>query len=131
VVASEVKSLAAQTAKATEEIAGHILAVQTATSEAVDATHAIEACMGDINGYASAIAASVDQQSKATGEISYNVGSASQETNSVVTVLGEFADSAVAARATAEVVLAASTSVEGAVGNLRQEVESFLRSVAA
>jgi methyl-accepting chemotaxis protein len=130
VVASEVKSLAMQTAKATDEIAGQILAVQTATAEAVDAIQGIELCMGDINAYASAIAASVEQQSNATKEISHNVANASEETNDVDAVLDEFAESAVSTRATAEVVLAASKSVEDAVGNLREEVESFLRNVA-
>ena len=131
VVASEVKTLAVQTANATHEIAGQILAVQTSTTEAVDAIHGIEDCMGEINTYASAIAASVEQQSKATNEISYNVANASKETNSVVAVLGEFAASAIAARTSAEVVLTASQSVETAVGNLRDEVENFLRNVAA
>jgi methyl-accepting chemotaxis protein len=88
VVASEVKTLAVQTANATHEIAGQILAVQTSTTEAVDTIHGIEDCMGEINTYASAIAASVEQQSKATSEISYNVANASQETNSVVAVFG-------------------------------------------
>jgi methyl-accepting chemotaxis protein len=130
VVASEVKSLAVQTASATNEIAGHIMAVQTATTEAVETIQGIEACMGDVSSYASAIGASVEQQSTATSEISHNVASASQETSSVVAVLGEFADSAIATRATAEVVLAAAEAVEGAVGNLHEEIEGFLRNVA-
>jgi methyl-accepting chemotaxis protein len=131
VVASEVKSLAVQTASTTNEIAGQITALQTCTSEAVDAIQGIEECMGTINTYASAIAASVEQQSKATGDISYNVASASEETSSVVSVLGEFANSAVATRSSAEVVLTASQSVASAVGDLRDEIESFLRNVAA
>ena len=131
VVASEVKSLAVQTASATNEIAGQITALQTSTSEAVDAIQDIEEGMGTINTYASAIAASVEQQSKATGDISFNVASASEETNSVVSVLGEFANSAVATRSSAEVVLTASQSVASAVGDLRDEIESFLRNVAA
>ena len=49
----------------------------------------------------------------------------------VVSVLGEFANSAVAVRASAEIVLTASQSVESAIGNLRDEVESFLSSVTA
>jgi hypothetical protein len=69
--------------------------------------------------------------SKATGDISYNVASASEETSSVVSVLGEFANSAVATRSSAEVVLTASQSVASAVGDLRDEIESFLRNVAA
>ena len=131
VVASEVKSLALQTANATNEIAGQIQAVQTSTTEAVDAIRSIEEYMGEINVYASAIAASVEQQARATQEISHNVASASQETSSVVSVLGEFADSAIATRTSAEIVLTASQSVESAVGNLHDEVETFLGSVAA
>jgi methyl-accepting chemotaxis protein len=131
VVASEVKSLALQTVNATNEIAGQIRAVQSSTTEAVDTIRSIEECVGQINLYASGIAASVEQQAKATQEISHNVVNASRETNSVVSVLGEFANSAVAARAAAEIVLTASQSVESAIGNLRDEVETFLSSVAA
>ena len=131
VVASEVKSLAIQTAKATNEIASQILAVQTSTSGAVEGIRSIEECMGEINTYASATAASVDQQSRATSEISNNVENASQETNRVFAVLGEVAKSAIAIQTSAEVVLTASQSVDSAVGNLRDEVESFLGNVAA
>jgi methyl-accepting chemotaxis protein len=131
VVASEVKSLALQTANATNEIAGQIQSVQSSTTEAVETIRSIEECVGQINLYASGIAASVEQQAKATQEISHNVVNASRETSSVVSVLGEFANSAVAARASAEIVLTASQSVESAIGNLRDEVESFLSSVAA
>jgi methyl-accepting chemotaxis protein len=131
VVASEVKSLALQTANATNEIAGQIQAVQTSTREAVEAIQSIEQCIGEINLYASAIAASVDQQARATQEISLNVTNASQETNSVVAVLGDFANSAIATRTSAEIVLTASQSVEAAVSNLHDEVETFLSNVAA
>ena len=108
-----------------------ILAVQTSTTEAVAESMALRTAWARSNTYASAIAASVEQQSKGRSEISYNVANASQETNSVVAVLGEFAASAIAARTLAEVVLTASQSVETAVGNLRDEVENFLRNVAA
>jgi methyl-accepting chemotaxis protein len=114
-----------------EEIAGQIQVVQSSTTEAVDTIRSIEECVGQINLYASGIAASVEQQAKATQEISHNVVNASRETKSVVSVLGEFANSAVAVRASAEIVLTASQSVESAIGNLRDEVESFLSSVAA
>ncbi|HET7675560.1 MAG TPA: PAS-domain containing protein, partial [Gammaproteobacteria bacterium] len=75
VVASEVKSLAVQTAKATEDIANHILAVQNSTSGAVEAIRQIAGRMQEINQYTSAVAASVEQQNAATGEISHNVAS--------------------------------------------------------
>jgi methyl-accepting chemotaxis protein len=131
VVASEVKSLAVQTAKATEEIAGQILEAQGSTSGAVEAVRSIEKSMGEISTYTSAVAASIRQQSAATGEISRNVASAAQETSKVVAALGEVAGAAIATRTSAEIVLTASQAVESAVGNLRGEVESFLRDVAA
>src|SRR5205807_557965 len=76
VVASEVKTLAVQTAKATEDIAGQIQAVQSSTGGAVEAIRRIAERMREINGYTSAVAASIEQQSAATGQISCNVTSA-------------------------------------------------------
>ena len=130
VVASEVKSLAVQTAKATEDIAKQILAVQASTGSAVEAIRNISGRMREINTYASAVAVSVGQQNAATGEISHNVASAARGTNMVVSVLGDVAGAATATRASAETVLSASQSVETAVGKLRTEVEGFLGKVA-
>ena len=130
VVASEVKSLAVQTAKATEDIANHILAVQESTSGAVDAIRQVASRMHEINQYTSAVAAAVEQQNAATGEISHNVASAAIGTGKVVSVLNEVAGAATETRSSAEVVRDASESVEQAVGNLRLEVEDFLAKVA-
>jgi methyl-accepting chemotaxis protein len=130
VVASEVKSLAVQTAKATEDIASHILAVQNSTSSAVEAIRQIASRMREINQYTSAVAASVEQQNGATGEISQNVASAAEGTSHVVAVLGEVAGAATETRSSAEVVLGASETVTTAVSNLRTEVEEFLGKVA-
>ena len=130
VVASEVKSLAVETAKATNEIAGQISAVQASTKGVVEAIHGIEKCIGEINASASDVAASIEQQSSATSEISRNVASAAQETNKVAAMLDEVANAAVSTRASAEVVLSASHAVESAVGNMRGEVDQFLRNVA-
>jgi methyl-accepting chemotaxis protein len=130
VVASEVKSLAVQTAKATEEIASQILAVQGSTEGAVDAIHNIAGRMKEISTYTSAVAASVEQQNAATGEISQNVAGAAQGTNTVASVLSDVAGAATATRSSAETVLSASRSVEDAVARLRGEVETFLGKVA-
>ncbi len=130
VVASEVKSLAVQTAKATEDIANHILGVQDLTGGAVDAIRQIAARMQEINQYTSAVAAAVEQQNSATGEISHNVTSAAEGTGHVVAVLGEVARAATETRASAEVVRDASQTVETAVANLRLEAEDFLAKVA-
>ncbi len=130
VVASEVKSLAVQTAKATEEIANHILGVQNSTTGAVEAIRQIAARMQEINQYTTAVAASVEQQNAATGEISHNVASAAKGTGHVVAVLDEVAGAATETRSSAQVVRDASQTVESAVSNLRAEVEEFLAKVA-
>ena len=130
VVAAEVKSLAVQTAKATEDIANHILAVQDSTSGAVEAIRQIAARMQEINQHTGAVAASVDQQNAATGEISHNVASAAHGASRVVAVLSEVAGAATETRTSAEVVRNASETVEQAVANLRLEVEDFLAKVA-
>jgi methyl-accepting chemotaxis protein len=130
VVAAEVKSLAVETAKATEEIARHILAVQESTGGAVDAVHSIEQGMHEINTHASSTAASVQQQSASTTEISRNAANAARGTSLVVSALGKVSGAAAETRNAAETVLNASTSVDTSVGKLRAEIEGFLKKVA-
>ena len=130
VVASEVKSLAVQTAKATEEISSQILSVQASTGSAVDAIARITNRMQEIERYASAVAAAVEEQNAVTGEISHNVASAAHGTSDVVAVLDQVAQAATDTRTTAETVLGASDAVEQAVSNMRVEVENFLKKVA-
>jgi len=130
VVAAEVKSLAVQTAKATEEIASHIAGVQNSTGGAVDAIRGIASRMQEINQYTSAISASVEQQSAATGEISHNVTHAAKSTGFVVTVLNEVSGAVSETRSSAETVLGASTAVEAAVTKLRDNIDGFLAKVA-
>jgi methyl-accepting chemotaxis protein len=131
IVASEVKSLALQTGKATEEVVAQILAVQASTQGAIAAIGSIEESIGEISAYSSAVAGSIEEQSSATLEISKNVANAAQDASKIVAVLGGLADAATATRTSAEIVLAASESAEGAVENLRREVENFLGDVAA
>ncbi len=107
-VASEVKSLAVQTAKATEEIAGQIAAVQGSSTGAVEAIRRIVERMQEINQFATAVAASVRQQDAATGEISQNVASAADGTKVIVSVLTEVASAATQTRASAQTLLTAS-----------------------
>ncbi len=83
VVASEVKSLANQTSKATEEIAGQIATIQSATISTADAIQSISATVRDVNQTASAIASAVVEQSAATQEISRSVSGVAQSTAKV------------------------------------------------
>jgi methyl-accepting chemotaxis protein len=130
VVAAEVKSLAVETAKATEEIARHILAVQETTGGAVEAVHGIEQSMHAISTRTSGAAASVLQQNAATSEITRNAVNAARGTSTVVTALNKVSDAAIGTRVAAETVLTASNSVDASVGKLRSEIESFLNKVA-
>lgn len=131
VVASEVKSLAVQTARATEEIIGHIAAVQSSTGGAVDAIRRVTERMRQINEYTSDVAATVEEQNAATGAISKNVASAAEGTKVIVEVLGQVAGAATGGRSSAQQMLATSEVMETAAGELRMEVESFLAKVAS
>jgi methyl-accepting chemotaxis protein len=130
IVASEVKSLAVQTAKATEDIAGQVAAVQEATSTAVAAIRRITERMGEIDQDTTSVAASIRQQDVATGQISQNVGSAAERTRAIAAALGEVAGTAGEARASAQTLLDASEAVATVASDLRGEVERFLGKVA-
>jgi methyl-accepting chemotaxis protein len=130
VVAAEVKSLAVETAKATEDITRHILAVQQSTGSAVEAVHGIEQSMNEISTRTASAAASILEQSAATSEISRNAVNAANGTGLVVSALGKVSEAAIGTRAAAETVLTASQSVDTSVGNLRAEIEAFLNKVA-
>jgi len=131
VVAAEVKSLAVQTAKATEDISSLIKSVQGATGGAVDAIGRIAARMQEIDSCATAVSSSVQQQSAATAEISQNVTGAAGGAKLVVSVLADVAGAAGETRRSAERVLTASEAVEAAAAELSREVEGFLARVAA
>ena len=130
VVAAEVKSLAVQTARATEEIANHIHAVQGSTTGAIEAIRKIAQRMSEIDAYTTAVAAAVEEQSAATGEISQNVTTAARGAGHVVDVLGAVVAAASETRSSADIVREAAQTVERAVGNLRLEAEDFLTKVA-
>ncbi|MBA5776274.1 Cache 3/Cache 2 fusion domain-containing protein, partial [Stappia sp. F7233] len=83
VVAAEVKELANQTSKATEEIGAQIAAIQASTRDAVEAIAEITETMEEVNGYTSSIASAVEQQGAATSDISQSVTQAARGTGSV------------------------------------------------
>ncbi|MEJ1160715.1 globin-coupled sensor protein [Prosthecomicrobium sp. N25] len=83
VVAAEVKELAGQTAKATEEISRQVSDIQTGTAQAVEAIEAIASIMGEVDHVTGSIAAAVEEQGAATREISSNVQMAATGTASL------------------------------------------------
>lgn len=126
VVASEVKSLANETAKATEEITAQINNVQQATGTTVTAIKGIGASIGNISNVTMAVASAVQEQIAATGEISQNVWQAAESTNEILQnitgVVGAADQTGVAAKS----VLAVADELSQQAENLRTEVEKFL-----
>jgi methyl-accepting chemotaxis protein len=130
VVASEVKSLAMQTAQATKQISAQISAVQKSVTGAVNAIHRNADRMQEINQYTSTISTCVEQQSIATNDISHNVSNATTGTKGVRATLNEVDYAATETRNSAYTVLTASESVETAANQLREKVVEFLDKVA-
>jgi len=129
VVASEVKNLATQTAKATEEISTQIGSMQTVTKDAVGAMQKIRSTIDRVNEIASAIASAVEEQSAATKEISGNAQQASQGTDEVTRNITGVSQAAADAGHAASQVLNASSDLSRQSETLRHEVESFIRRV--
>jgi methyl-accepting chemotaxis protein len=130
VVAAEVKMLANQTAKATGDIRAQIQAMQASTNGAVDAIAAIVTIMSDVHNFTDSIAAAVNEQDAATGQISRNI----QETASGASELNaEFANVSQAigeTSRTARRVGEATAVLLRETETLGHEVGAFLRDVA-
>ena len=130
VVASEVKALSVQTANATEEIASQILEIQSSTRQSVEAIARMAMRMNEVDNYMESVAASAQEQTRATGSISHSVTSTADGSKIIDAVLTEVVDAANETQFSAQTVLAASESVEGASVSLRAAVERFLTKVA-
>jgi methyl-accepting chemotaxis protein len=131
VVASEVKSLALQTAKATEEIGQQINEVQTSTNIVVEAMTGVTGRMQEINDDTASVAESVSQQNTATGEISRNVGTVAEASRAISDTLEDVTRVADSMQSSAQTVLDASEAVTMHATQLRNAVKEFLDKVAA
>ncbi len=131
VVAAEVKTLATQTANATEEIAKQIAGIQTSTGSAVSAIQQITERMREINNATVTIASAMTQQGAATAEISRNVQHAAKGTEDVTQGLGKVAAAAERTSGSADTVRQASESADALTASLQKEIDVFLDRVAA
>jgi methyl-accepting chemotaxis protein len=131
VVASEVKNLANETAKATEEITGQISGIQQATKDAVTAIQSIGQTIGQINEIASGIASAVEEQGAATQEIARNVQQAAAGTSEVSANISGVNEAAGATGAAAGQVQTAASELSQQSEILRQKVETFLAEIKA
>lgn len=131
VVAAEVKNLAAQTSKATEDISAQITSVQSATQDAVRAIGSIGHTIGEIDRISTAIAAAVEEQGAATKEIARNVEEAAKGTQEVSSNIGGVTEAANGTGAVAGQVLATARALTGQSGHLKELVQTFLTNVKA
>jgi methyl-accepting chemotaxis protein len=129
VVASEVKALANQTAKATEEIARQMAGVQTATQGTVAAIEGVGHTIAAINEIAASVASAIEEQTATTGEITRNVQQAAQGTEQVSGNIVEVTQAAGQTGTAATRVLGASNQLSLQAETLRHEVETFLAGI--
>ncbi|SNY92834.1 Methyl-accepting chemotaxis protein [Cohaesibacter sp. ES.047] len=131
VVAAEVKELANQTSKATEEISSQIQGIQGATDEAVHAIQDIADTMERVNEYTRSISHAIDEQGSATYEISRNVAQAANGTQQVAGNMSDLSASVAETSQSVDQVEQNSLDVANQTNQLRSEVDTFLRNVAS
>lgn len=131
VVANEVKELARQTAKATEEIGNKIAGVQSDTGLAVTAIREIAGVIDKINEISTTIASAVEEQNAATSEISRNVSEAARGTADVSYNIANVTQVALEGGRTAEAIKSASGQLSSEAEKLDAAVAEFLRKMRA
>ena len=131
VVAQEVKNLANQTARATEEISAQISAVQQETRDTVAAIDEIISVIGEISDISTTIASAVEEQGASTREIARNVQQAAQGTQQVNNSIGGVTEAAASTGAASNQVLDSASQLSAQAEAMRAEVERFLANVRA
>jgi methyl-accepting chemotaxis protein len=131
VVAQEVKTLAGQTAKATDEISAHIVNMQRATGESVNAIKAIGLTIERISEITTSISSAVEQQGTATQSIAQGVQAAASGTLDVADNIERVAKGASDTGATSGQMLRSAQALSDVSIHLKDEVEKFLDSVRA
>jgi len=131
VVASEVKSLAAQTAKATDEISRQISEVQGVVKTAVTAIEAVTGSIDQVNNVSTAISAAVEEQNAATAEISRNTSHTAESAGSVSETITEVLSGAQQTSGAAGEVVDAASSLGAEAERLKQDVAKFLEHIRA
>ena len=131
VVAGEVKALAGQTSRATEEIGAQIAGMQRATTRSVEAIASIETIIREIGDISGAIAAAVTEQGAATQEIARSVDIAAKrtaDTASEVTLVGTATGDT---RSSASAVKSVADDLGQVAGRIRSQVDQFFERLSA
>jgi methyl-accepting chemotaxis protein len=131
VVAQEVKNLANQTARATEDISAQIASVQEETRDTVTAIESIMQVINEISDISTTIASAVEEQGASTQEIARNVQRAAQGTQEVNTNISGVTQAASSTGAASSQVLDSAGQLSAQAKSMRAEVETFLADVRA
>jgi methyl-accepting chemotaxis protein len=131
VVAAEVKSLAGQTARATEEIAEQIHSIQSAAADASQAIGQVDVIIREMSSIATMVAATVDQQNSAVASIAEGVSRASGEARIGAEAMSRVAGVTTDARSTASDVRDLADAVAIEAEGLEAQVRQFLTDVQA
>ena len=131
VVASEVKALATQTAKATEEIGTQVGSIQADTGSSVEAIRAITENMSTLAQNTTAISAAAEQQGASTANISGSIVTAAERTQSLADNISEMDGAMESTASSASSVLESASAVAGEVEQMRATVDRFLENVKA
>ncbi|WP_372096782.1 methyl-accepting chemotaxis protein [Tistrella mobilis] len=130
VVAAEVKNLANQTARATEEIQVQIDAATNATGRTVDAIRSISGTIGKVGALTTAVASAVEEQVSATAEIARNTQQASAGTSEVLRAIAGIADAAGQTGQAAAEMNTAAGELAGQTRALKQVVDEYVAAIA-
>jgi len=131
VVAQEVKSLAGQTAKATEDISTQIGAIQTVSQDAVAAIKRVDTTIQDMSAIASSVAAAVEEQTAAIGSIAQNVAHASADAGEGASAMAQVGQAIGRAGTQAKTVDTLAASLREQAARLDGEIRQFLTDVRA
>ncbi len=131
VVANEVKHLAGQTSRATEDIAAQVGAIQSETNSVVQSIERISDTVNQVNEMSGTIAAAVEEQNAATSEIARNVDAASNRTRSAAENIGEVADATNRNETQANEVYKSADQLMSDNEDLRRQIENFIKAVGA
>jgi methyl-accepting chemotaxis protein len=126
VVAGEVKNLANQTSKATDEISAQIGAVQSATHDAVTTIRSVGETIDRVSGIVASIASAVEQQSAATQEIVRSVQQAAEGNGEITRNIADLSRAAGETGDMAQTMFGAANELLGEAETLRNEVGKFL-----
>lgn len=129
VVASEVKALAEQTGKATEEIDAQISEMKLAADDSIDATASVADMVKDIAERTSAMAAATEQQNAATAEIARNVSEAANGTSTVTNAMGEMSEAAANTGQMSTTMSASIQDLHGRSQSMRDAMGEFLTKI--